>query len=198
MRNLLVVLFALVLVASVSFAQTTIGQGAIAAEGIFGATVVGGTLEIAVNNSPCDLGAGNFTLVPGETYTLDPISGAVFPDPTGVGGNVVAPLEFTLTGAGAAPMTVQISFILPHYLVGTGGVGTFLPCSFDANAAYVVPTGAWGDPGYPANPNAPFNVDVLAGGTTAIELGITVQVPTNAGDDTYQGTVLCNAAVIGL
>jgi hypothetical protein len=186
MRNILIAVFALVLLASLAHAQLA----SQAASALYTVEVVG-NLAIAANDGEVD------ALSPGYTYTVNPDAAGAFGGsgapitPQITGNEAATPMEFDVTAdAGTA---VQVTFELPTVLTGQG-VGGALKCSFGAQSLYLAETGQL------LNPAVPNVLTSGAGGagTYTLFLGITVVVPANTATDIYQGVVSCTASITGL
>jgi hypothetical protein len=187
MRNILIAVFALVLVASLANAQLASS----ASSGLYTVEVVG-NLAVAAND-------GEVTgLSPGYTYTVNPdVNGAfggiggvpVTPQITGNEG--ATPMEFDVTAD--AGTTVQVTFELPTVLTGQG-IGGALKCSFGPQSLYYAETGQLLNP---AVPNV-LTSGAGGGGQYTLFLGMTVVIPGNTATDIYQGVVSCTASITGL
>jgi hypothetical protein len=179
----MLVVFALVLMSSVSFAQlgNNLGVGTAWAEIL---VTVGGNLDVA-------LAGGDWSdppLAAGVTYTVEPINGFVTPDP--IPGNNTAFEPITLTIGGDGFLDVAVTFTLPTYLLGEIA-GNRIGISFGPQSAY------WFEASQLINPNNTFNVNIGAGDCN-IALGATLAVPANATADLYHGQVIALAQVSGL
>jgi hypothetical protein len=179
MRNLLLVVFALVLV----FAMATNGsaQSSISAANAFVATVQS-TLALSGGDGAIGPLSGGFT------YTLDAdINAAQHVTPLVNGSEDGTPLQMVITSdAGTA---VEVTYGLPTVLIGASGA---LRCSFASNSAMCEETASR------YNPNAPFVITVGSGNTATLDLGMTVVVPPGALAEDYTGMVTCTVALTGL
>jgi hypothetical protein len=186
MRNILIAVFALVLVATMANAQLA----SQAASALYTVNVIG-NLAIAANDAAID------GISPGFTYTVNPDANGVFGGsgapitPQITGNETATPMEFDVT---ADPGTaVQVTFELPTILTGTG-IGGAIKCSFGPQSLYYAETGQL------LNPNVPNTLLSGAGGAGqyTLWLGITFVVPANTATDLYQGVVSCTASITGL
>jgi hypothetical protein len=210
---------ALMLVSAMAMAQTT------ATDAEFYTVGVSGSVQFTAGapGSLDNLSKGyTYTLNPDQYST----GGAAIAAGAGVvtpiinGAEAGIPMNFQITVTGAA--SVAVSFELPSVLTGTGagyssslggssngtglygGTGNdYLVCSFSPTSLFrdLVTDGyttvSTGGSSYNPNVTNVFNVG-NAGGTVTLWLGITVTVPANAPDDTYEGVVACSAIVTGL
>lgn len=177
MRNLMLVVFALVLVVGMANAQM------VPASSAQYAVVVSNALTVAPTDGEID------GLVAGYTYTIDPDVNNPYPIAPVISGNeaISSLVDFEVTATDA--MGVEVTFDLPKILVGPNGT---MPCSFATNSVMCEETGAR------YNPNAPFPWFV-AGADAHLDLGITVQVPKDVLDgDQYNGIVTMTVAPTGL
>jgi len=183
MRNILMVLFALVLVATMGNAQVQTQS----ASDLYTVEVLGGSLAVEVG------AAGEVTgLSPGFTYTLlpDNAGNLAYPViPMINGGESGTPMEFGITTDPG--VSVQVTFTLPTILTGQG-MGTAISSSFGSQSLYCAETGEL------FNPNVPNTLSSGAGGGTfTLELGITVTIPPSTYPDIYQGVVVCTGVITG-
>ncbi|HLX12041.1 MAG TPA: hypothetical protein VKS81_04435 [Bacteroidota bacterium] len=226
MRNLFLIVLAVVLVGAMANAQTTATAAEYYTVGVAGDVTFTTTAPGQLDN-----------LSKGYTYTLNPdqyvFTASGVPggqsDGTGVvtpsinGGEAGVPMNFVLqvTGAGS----VAVSFELPSVLTGSqqgftnspgsvssaGSPGTatedFIRCSFSPTSLFRDQTAdglttANGTGGASYNPNVTNVFNLNDGGADAgqvtLWLGITVTVPANAISDVYQGVVACSAIITGL
>jgi len=213
MRNLLLVLFALVVVVGMSHVAKaqSVGQNS-SADALVEVDVIGDVTVTSVQGILMD------NLTPGFTYTLSPDAGSVSSGTTETGGFAITPMingneagtaaDFNIISSAATSVeNVSVSFALPTVLVANGvtggsgsatsnGSGNSLPITFGPQSALVVNT-AGPTNGILFNPNVPTTIAVPASGID-IFLGCTVTVPGNASSDQYFGVVVCTAALTGL
>jgi hypothetical protein len=213
MRNLMLVVFALVLVVAmtnVGMAQSSSSSGEVAQATVLGAGILN------TPTAPLDFG----TVVGGYTYVWDVSSSTGLEEVRDgdAGSLIAAPPAGFAQGAGVAEWditttstgnldAVTITFALPSYLKGTGanglGVGGKLPISFNATSAYVGLVGQTAGPalglaGNAFDPNSPYTTSIDGTNGTGIYLGGALTVPGNATDDIYVATIICTAAISGL
>lgn len=199
MRNILIVLFAMVFVMSFANAQT--GSVAIS-DAQFQVTMLGGGITIDAQDGVIE------NLAPGYTYTADPLAALGGYGGTGIWTGV-SPLirgDETYSQGMQFIVTVgndgnyDVSFVLPTELSESGvpggsGLGFApMPCSFGARAGYNEMNTTY------FNPNV-TNVMWFQGGISAnLDLGITVTTPAVApvDDVTWVGSVVCTVAITGL
>lgn len=164
MRNVMLVLFALLLVASVSHAQ-----------GVYTAT--GPWIASITNQMLVEVGEGDISgLAPGATYTLNPQDGVdpVVTPNTGNEDGTAMTIDVT-TNPGAA---FELTFNLPTQLIGdVQSVG----CFFGPQSLYRVDNGGL------LNPNVPNVISTGIAGEAHFLLGISVVVPKDALEGDYTG-----------
>jgi len=192
MRNILIAVFAVVLVCSMANAQwTTQGAAAYYYVSTVGAVTVAASASGEIIN-----------LSPGYTYTVNPDPNfdpgdpgmAITPMITG-SEEVSAIMNFTVASdVGGA---IVVTFDLPTQLVGSGEGdygfnGGVIPCTFSPTSLYVDPGGVLLNPNVPNTLNTTSAVPELN-----LYLGITVTVPPGTVPDKYRGVVTCTAAVSG-
>jgi len=202
MRNLLLVVFAVVLVFSMN--QVVRAQQNASADALIEVDVIGG-LTITANQ-----GITISNLTPGYTYTLNPDPASDVGGFTG-GTNAVVPMingtetgaaaDFALATTSGTPENVVVSFTLPAVLVANGvsggsGTGGTLAISFSPTSAVVIDA-ATGTNGQIFNPNVPTTIPVGIAGCD-VWLGCTVTVPATSYPDSYFGIVVCTASITGL
>jgi hypothetical protein len=213
MRNLLLVLFALVVVVGMSHIAKaqSVGQNS-SADALVEVDVIGDVTVTSVAGILMD------NLTPGFTYTLSPDAGSVSSGTTEGGGFAITPMingneagtaaDFNIVSSAATSVeNVSVTFTLPTILVANGvtsgsgsatstGSGQTIPITFGPSSALLVNT-AGPTNGVYINPNVPNTIPVPASGID-IFLGCTVAVPATAAADQYFGVVICTAALTGL
>jgi len=181
MKRVLMILFAMVLVAGFANAQST------AASSI---TVgVGADLVVAEGS------AGDFGEVAGGViYTVAPSGDKVPPGPgNGGAAEVVTPVQWTIDGQGDA--AVKITLLLTDRLIGDGG--GLIPVSYTSQS------GGWNSLGDPAatmdlfDPRIGTTVYLDDAGHADVYLGAVLSVPTGAPTGTYTSSVALNASYTG-
>jgi len=181
MKRVLMILFAMVLVAGFANAQTT------AASSI--------TVSVGADLVVAEATAGDFGEVAGGTvYTIAPSGDKVPPGP-GNGGSaeVVDPVQWTIDGQGNA--AVKITFLLTDRLIGDGG--GVIPVSYTSQSA------GWNDLDDPTatmalfDPRVGTTVYLDDAGHASVYLGAVLSVPTAAPTGTYTSSVALNASYTG-
>lgn len=182
MRNVLIAVFAIVLVVAFANAQTTSST----ATDVYTIETAGTGVTVSAS-APADI----TDLQGGYTYTVTPLDdGTAILTPADVTGNQdVSPFQWEID---TDPFTnLTVSFVLPTVLVGTLDGAPALHCSFGPQSLIIEGSGAVYNPNVA---NTIFNTT----GTLLMDLGITVTIPPGAVADAYTGNVTCQASITGL
>jgi hypothetical protein len=182
MKNIMLVVLALVLVSSMAFAQSA---------AITTITINAAATALGVVNSD----GGVDAVLRGVSYTVvyDPYAGASTVMPNNNGELPNGDVGVDISGDVATNVVVEMS--LPDHLLGTAG--TSMAIAFPATGpggGVRVETGGFFNP----NVNNTFNLG--SGGTCNLRLGYMFTVPTNVNiaGDAYVGQILTNAYYTGL
>ena len=182
MKNIMLVVLALVLVSSMALAQSA---------AITTITINAAATALGVVNSD----GGVDAVLRGVSYTVvyDPYAGASTVIPNNNGELPNGDVGVDISGDVATNVVVEMS--LPDHLLGTGG--TTMAIAFPATGpggGVRVETGGFFNP----NVNNTFNLG--SGGTCNLRLGYVFTVPANINiaGDAYVGQILTNAYYTGL